>query len=66
MHIDGEENARRGFQDFEWLLVGASAIFRELTGPALRETVQSQSNKNDHATAGPRTIKPQWPEGSNT
>jgi hypothetical protein len=66
MHIDGEENARCGFQDFEWLLVGAPTIFRELTGPALRENVQSQPNKNDPATASPRTIKPQQPEGSNT
>jgi hypothetical protein len=66
MHINGEENAQRGFQDFEWLLVGAPAIFQELTGTALQENVQSQPNKNDHATAGPHTIKPQRPEGSNT
>jgi hypothetical protein len=56
MSIDAEEHRRPGFQDFEWLPAGASAIFRDLTGPSLRENIsQSTPIGSDVLTAGPST-----------
>ena len=46
MSLDDEGSGKSDFPGFEWLPVGAPAIFCELTGPTLRALTASNQNNN--------------------
>jgi hypothetical protein len=56
MNLEEDGTLRSCLQDFEWLPIGTPAIFRELTGPALRNNPASTRSTNLIGTiAGPST-----------